>query len=562
MRADLITVDPFGDAARRNIRPMKEAIRWVSNGGALICFPAGEVSSLNLFKRRVMDPTWSPHVAAIVRKTQATVLPVWFSGRNSNLFQLLGLLHPRLRTLMLAREMLNKAGRSLRMGIGKPLTWKRLQRFESNEKLSDYLRLSTHFLRNRPDLSKTPRFRITFKRRKGVRQEEIIPPLPQEKIVEELYGLPADALLVEQGDLAVYHARYHQIPHIMQEIGRLREITFRSAQEGTGMSTDLDSFDEYYLHLFLWCKSKQEIVGAYRLGQADKILEQYGREGLYSSTLFRFKPLFLEQLDCALEMGRSFIRQEYQRKPQSLPMLWRGIGEFTVRNPHYSIMFGPVSIGQDYHDYSKGLMIEYLKKNNLDSELSRFVKARTPVKPKIPRGEKKQLKSCLADIDDVSMMISELEKDGRGIPILLRHYLKLSGTLISFNLDRDFSDAIDGLILVDLTKTDPKLLKRFQGEEGYEIFTAYRAAAKAPHEVKPEPTQVSPQDEATSEPTQVSPLQEATPELTQVSPQDEATPELTQVSPLQEATPDLTQVSPQDEAKTDPIPTTPPTQER
>lgn len=478
MRPDLISVDPFGSGTRQNVRPIREAIQWVSSGGALLVFPAGEVSSLSLRKRRVLDPAWSSHVARILRRTQASVVNVYFSGRNSNLFQAIGLIHPRLRTALLPREMMNKAGRQIRLCIGRPIVWKRLERFDSDASITDYLRLCTYFLRNRPEMQKPPRLKWRFRRKKTAIQVDVVEASSQDLLVQELGSLPGDAMLVEQGDFAVYHAPFQLIPNIMNEIGRLREVTFRNAQEGTGNAIDLDKYDEYYMHLFLWSKSNNEIVGAYRLGQTDKIIQEYGAEGLYSNTLFRYKPSFIEHLGCALEMGRSFIRQEYQRKPQALPLLWRGIGEYLVRHPRYSIMFGPVSIGQDYQEFSKGLMIEFLKKNHLDSDLSRFVKARTPVKVKLSRGDKQVFSSCVKDIDDISMMISDIEKDGRGIPILLRHYLKLSGTLISFNLDREFSDAIDGLILVDLRRTEPKLLKRFQGVEGFELYMAYHEALR------------------------------------------------------------------------------------
>lgn len=478
MKEDLISVDPFGSGGLRNIKPIKKAIKWVGDGGALIVFPAGEVSSFNFKRMAVVDPAWSSHVAGIVRRTKASVVPIFFSGRNSTMFQGLGMIHPSLRTLMLPRELINKKNQTVRLSIGRPLIWKRLNRFESNEKMTEYLRLSAYFLHNRSDMKSPPRVKLSFRRKKPTPHVDVVKAPCQDMLVNELASLPNDALLVEQGDFAVYVVQFYEIPHIIQEIGRLREVTFRNVQEGTGNAIDLDKYDEYYLHMFLWCKSKSEIVGAYRLGQTDLILQQRGPSGLYSSTLFHYQPSFIDQLEGALEMGRSFIRQEYQRKPQTLPLLWRGIGEFLVRHPQYTILFGPVSIGQDYEEFSKGLMIEFLKNNNLDSKLSRFVKARTPVKSKLSRGDKEALTSCIKDIDDISMLISDIEKDGRGIPILLRHYLKLSGVLVSFNLDHEFSDAIDGLILVDMMLTEPKLLKRFLGSEGAELYLAYQASAK------------------------------------------------------------------------------------
>jgi putative hemolysin len=477
MRPDLITVDPFGSGVKRNIAPIREAIQWVSSGGALIVFPSGEVSSLSLKTREVEDPDWSTHVAAILRRTRASVVNVFFSGRNSGLFQALGLIHPRLRTALLPREMANKAGQKIAVSIGRPIVWRHLEKQGSNDEIMRYLRLCTYFLSHRPELERKPRREWRWRRPAPQRLADVVEAVPQSLLIEELASLPEEALLVEQGDFAVYHATFQQIPHIMNEIGRLREVTFRGAQEGTGLAIDLDQYDHYYLHLFLWSKSKQEIVGAYRLGQMDKILTEWGAKGVYSGTLFHYQPQFIAQLEGALEMGRSFIRQEYQRRPQSLPLLWRGIGEYLVRNPHYSVMFGPVSIGQDYQEISKALMIEFLKKSHLEPELSGFVKPKTPVEFKWSRRDQRFFADCAKEIDDVSMMISDIEEDGRGIPILLRHYMKLGGKLISFNLDRQFSDAIDGLIWVDIKRTDPKLVRRFQGEKGSEFYLAYHQAS-------------------------------------------------------------------------------------
>src|SRR5690606_16349567 len=124
--------------------------------------------------------------------------------------------------------------------------------------------------------------------------------------------------IAESGNMEVYYAYSRQIPHILREIGRLREVTFREVNEGTGQAIDLDSFDDYYVHVFIWQKLKNELVGAYRLGKSDVILQALGKKGLYTSTLFKFRKKLLKRISPALEMGRSFIRKEYQRNYSSL----------------------------------------------------------------------------------------------------------------------------------------------------------------------------------------------------------------------------------------------------
>jgi putative hemolysin len=258
----------------------------------------------------------------------------------------------------------------------------------------------------------------------------------------------------------------------MREIGQLREKTFREVEEGTGTPCDLDAYDERYLHLFMWHAGRSEIVGSYRIGLVDEILAEQGPRGLYTSSLFKFNAGFLERLGPALELGRSFIRAEYQRKPTSLALLWRGIGELLVRNPRYKVLFGPVSISRAYHSVSKRLMIEYLEKNHGDDALGALVKPKNRPKGKLEPRARAALEVLAKDVDDVSSLVSEIEEDSKGMPVLLRHYLKLNARLLGFNVDPAFGHCVDGLILVDLRTTEPRILKRFMGEEGHAFYAS------------------------------------------------------------------------------------------
>jgi hypothetical protein len=284
-------------------------------------------------------------------------------------------------------------------------------------------------------------------------------------------ALPRDQRLVDHKEFTVQIARAAQIPHLLREIGRLRELTFREVGEGTGRALDLDPFDKDYLHLFMWNREESEVVGAYRLGLTDRILARSGRGGLYTHTLFKFKPGFFRRIDPAVELGRSFISARYQKKYQSLSLIWRGIGEFIVRNPRYRVLFGPVSISREYTALSKDLMVRFLKKRKFNRRYADYVVARKPFHfSRLADLDGQVLESSLQDIDDVSALISEIESDNKGVPVLLRQYLKLNGKLLSFNVDPQFSQVVDGLIMVDLELTDPKLLKRFMGKEGSKTF--------------------------------------------------------------------------------------------
>ncbi len=485
VRDSIIAVDPFKtkSSVTSNLKGLKETVRWLKAGGALITFPAGEVSSFKLKNRKVEDSQWSAHIGGIIRRTGATVLPVYFPGKNSLIFQLLGMLHPRLRTAMLPREFVNKQHSRVCACIGKAIPWRKLQRFETDKGLIEFLRFSTIFLKNREDV-KNKRFKVVVPLVKTDLQAQmpVVPPVAPSMLEQEVKSLSPHQQLVEKGDLAVYLAESSQIPNVLNEIGRLREITFREVQEGTGKSIDLDQFDTYYLHLFLWNHRQRELVGAYRLGLTDQILKRYGPMGLYTNQLFRFKPELLELLTNSIEIGRSFIRSEYQKKFNSLKLIWRGIGEYVSQNPQYHILFGTVSISKGYQKLSRNLIIRFLKTNKFDLLLSRFVSPRKPFRFRRIRGISQDiLQTSFPDIDDISLLISEIEKDGKGIPILLRHYLKLNGYLISFNVDKAFSSVVDGLLIVDLTQTDEKLLKRFMGKEAHEIFQRHHPNRSGTH---------------------------------------------------------------------------------
>jgi len=463
LEGHVIPVDPFGGeaASKRNLAPMKEAIRLLRGGGALIIFPAGEVASYKP-GRGLDEPKWSNHLGSLVRRTQATVLPVYFPGSNSALFHAAGLIHPRLRTSLLLREFCNRANTVVPMCVGQPIPYSRLKKFEDDEQLTRYLRVRTFVLHQR---GKETGSKLT------VEGENITltPPtaIQQEHMVEEIDRLRArGGRLVGQGMLSVYQAYSHEIPALLPEIGRLREITFRDVGEGSGNDIDLDKYDRYYEHLILWDEEKEQVAGAYRLGRADVILREYGPKGLYTNTLFRFEKPFLANLEAAVEMGRSFIIKAYQRNMSSLPLLWKGIGHWIARNPRYKKLFGPVSISKDYSSLSRRMIVEFLQDNRMHPHLASFVKARNPFRYLRTRKMMREFISAdLQNVDDCSALISSLETDGKGIPTLLKHYLRLNATLLSFNVDKDFSSVVDGLIMVDFTETDPRLLAKYMGDE-------------------------------------------------------------------------------------------------
>lgn len=470
-------IDPFGgaQASRFNGRSVKESLRWIREGHLLATFPAGEVSHFVLRHKRVIDPDWNPVSAKLMRKSGAPVVPVYFSGGNGLVFNSLGLLHPRLRTILLARELMRKRNSEVSLRIGSPIPASKIAEFSNDADLLDFLRLRTYLLggsdrrphgplRIRPNLRLT---RPSGQKKPQPNHQPLIDPVPTEKILAEIEKLPEGGLLLERKQFKVFVVRGSEAPNVLLELGRLRELTFREVSEGTGKPYDTDHFDLDYLQLFLWNEEERQIIGGYRMGQTDVILPAKRKRGFYTSTLFRFRTAFLERLDPAMELGRSFIVPSYQRKFATLSLIWQGIGAFIARNPRYRYLFGPVSINCEYETISKDLIIHFLRGNNFDKFLSGKVKAKSPPSKSklLSKEEREAIARGVKDIDDVSALIAEIEPDKKGVPTLLRHYVKLNARFLSFNVDADFSDVLDGLMVVDLLETDPKTIRFFMGSK-------------------------------------------------------------------------------------------------
>ena len=477
LRQYFISVDPFdSDSVRRaNISGLRESLSWLKTGGCVGMFPSGTVSHLSVGRKDISDPAWSTSAARLARATGATVVPIFFHGTNSLYFQLAGLIHPMLRTMLIPRQFCNKRNQEIKVSIGAPIPPARLAEFGSDQEVTDYLRLRTYILGGRDLLTagKTP----------ALQPKTISVPVPPaespEILAAEIRQLPESRKLLTSGAYDVYVASAAEIPHILNEIGRLRELTFRAVQEGTGKPVDIDIFDNFYEHLFVWHRGKCDVVGAYRIGRVDKIMEKVGKTGLYTHTLFLYKDSVLRQLGPALELGRSFIRQEYQRDYGALLNLWQGIGRFVANNPQYRVLFGPVSISAEYDAISRQLIVDFLKVNKLETELSRDIKPRTPLPRFSIRGVGNDQVRVVKNLTDVGELLRELESVHSSVPVLLRQYIKLGAKILGFNLDPNFGDVLDALIYVDLLETERRLRVRYLGKEGSEKFVEYHTRQAA-----------------------------------------------------------------------------------
>lgn len=469
---DSLHTDGSGEANRRALR---ESLAWLQKGGVLAMFPAGVVSHWQMPAAQIADPAWNDTAVRLIRRSGAAALPVYFCGHNNLGFQLLSMVHPKLRTAFLLQEFLQQEGKAIEVRIGSPIGNEAITGLVGDHEATEYLRWRTYLLARR---GKAEPSRLL-----AVRSKLVLPPqvpvaaeVNPSVLVEEVERLPRERRLAENGDLAVYLGQAHEMPQMLREIGRLRELTFRQVGEGTNKSLDLDRFDDYYWHLLLWNKSRRELVGAYRAGNTAEILPERGANGLYTSTLFRYDERLFRKLGPAWELGRSFVRPEYQRQYAPLLLLWKAIARLVAKRPEIPVLFGAVSISNEYNEASREMIYRFFKARMHDDELAGLIEARRPFRPNLlRRWDCRGMSQALRDLEALSQPIADVEADGKGLPILLRQYAKIGGKLLGFNVDRKFSNVLDGLVVVDLRQTDATVLERYMGREAAQRFRRVHA---------------------------------------------------------------------------------------
>jgi putative hemolysin len=440
LRDQLLLVNVFGgrSAKTKNVATMRRAIQWIRGAGGCLCvFPAGVVSHEQRGLELASDPAWHASVARLARLTGAAVVPCFVEGQNSRLFQRAGRIHPFLRTLLLPRELLRARGRQVQVHIGRAIQAGHLDAADDSR--------TAERLRSRV-------YALAAERRRAVESE--------------VAALPPEQTLVRAKGWSVFFARAAQAPALMQEIGREREIAFRAVKEGTGREIDLDAFDRRYVHLCLWSHERQELAGAYRMHPIEAW--SGGQDGeLYTQTLFRFDRRLTAALAPAIELGRAFVRPAYQKHHATLALLWTGIGRFIAQHPRYRHLFGAVSIGPTYSPPARQLMVDYLQRHAYQHQLASLVKARHPP----DNGDTGAVQ--VDDVTALNALVASVDAEGKGIPVLLRQYLKLQARALGFNVDPAFGHALDALVVVDLTQVSEHMLGRYVGREQAREYLVY-----------------------------------------------------------------------------------------
>ena len=456
LKDQLFPVNPFETMKDKqsSVKGIRNALSYVNEGHPLGIFPAGEVAAFKLSKLNVKEKEWD-QIVKFILKCNVPIVPTYISGTNSPLFHMLGLIHPLLRTAKLPSEIFNKAEKSVHLKIGHPIHVEELKKLGSVHAISTYLQLKSNLLSRSLSVDAFYKKPILGIKK---RQVPVVSAPSNELLLKEVEDLPADTLLMESGEYQLYLIRSHQAPNLMIELGRLRELTFREVQEGTNKEIDLDPYDIYYSHLIIWDKSKGALVGAYRIGKGDEIMVQHGAKGFYLHSLFKMKKEFRSYLSKSVELGRSFIASDYQRKPTTLFLLWKGILLFMDKNPTYRYLIGPVSMSTSFSRFTKELVVTYAQQHLQVKQFAGLIHPRKRFKLSL-RNEKKVatlLGGIDSDIEKLDKLIQETDK-GLRLPILLKKYIGLNAKLISFNVDPLFNNCLDGFIFLDYHQIPQKI---------------------------------------------------------------------------------------------------------
>ncbi len=456
----VMPVNPFEDHkdAKSSMAGIKQALQHLQNGHALGIFPAGEVSTFKDGKL-VVDKPWEPGAIKLIQKAKVPVIPIYFHAKNSKLFYRLSGISDTLRTAKLPSELLTQKDRVIKVRVGKPIGVKQQEELKSFDQFHDYLRKKTFILakpfEKEHSLLDPANLKIP-KQPKTIAEE-----IPAELILPEIEILKAkDKLLFSISSYEVYFAESSEIKNILREIGRLRELTFRAVGEGSNQAIDLDQYDKYFRHLFLFDRATNKIAGAYRMGMGKEIFERYGKKGFYISELFYIDPEMNEMLSESIEMGRAFIIGEYQQKPLPLFLLWKGILHVALINPQYNYLIGGVSISNKFSNFSKSLMVEFMKSNYYDPYYAQFVHPRKPYRVRLRNADKDFVfDTAKADMNQFDKIIDELEPGELRLPVLLKKYIKQNAKLLAFNVDPNFNNCVDGLMYIKIADIPSDTMK-------------------------------------------------------------------------------------------------------
>lgn len=467
----IMPVNPFENRkeVQSSVIGFKQAIAHLRNGNPLGLFPAGEVSTTCRKGQMAIDKTWNKAAIKLIKKANVPIIPVYFHAKNSSLFYELSKWNDTLRTAKLPSELLTQKNRTIHIRVGRLISPKTQDEFDDLDEFNQFIRKKTYVLsnvvgqNNKQEKSKPlSMLRVGKKGRKSNKNPDpIIDPKCPTLLEQEVESLRDKKVrLINHNEYEVFLAKSQDIPNILQEIGRLREVTFREVGEGTNLSHDLDEYDTYYRHLFLWDNQTKKIAGAYRMGLASDFFSIYGIDGFYTHSLFRYEPELYKMMSETIEMGRAFVVKEYQQKPMPLFLLWKGIAQTTLRFPEHKYLLGGVSISNQFSDFTKSLMIEFMKSNYYDPYVAQYVKPKKEYKANLKDADVDFIfDETKADLNKFDRVIDELEPENLRLPVLIKKYIKQNARVIAFNVDPHFNNAVDGLMYIRIANLPESTIK-------------------------------------------------------------------------------------------------------
>ena len=295
---------------------------------------------------------------------------------------------------------------------------------------------------------------------------EPVGPSPDSKILlAEIDSLKVANVILKTSPYILFVCNLNGHPALRQELSRQREITFRSVGESTGKAYDTDEFDDYYEQLIIWDDVAHTLVGGYRFGCGDKIFNLYGRSGFYISCFFDIDPEFDPYLSQCVELGRSFIVLDYQRKNLPLYLLWKGILAYMVRHPNYRYLVGPVSISRYYSDFSRKLLMLYARRHFYHPHFAKWFTPKTPFNPVVTLAEKREMEEIHATTFDLDEVLDQLQPEHIQFPVLMKQYIRQNARFLGFNLDPNFNNALDGLMILDIADVPDITIELLQRDE-------------------------------------------------------------------------------------------------
>lgn len=439
-----IHVDTFKKRQRKD--DIKKIYEALNNEEAIIIFPAGEVSRASA--KGIQDPVWNKGFLNFAQHCNAPILPIFIDGKNSKVFYTMSVINKTFSTLLLSHEMFKNQSKNIHMKVGEII---------SNEHIMPLgLTKKTIIALYKKHLYALKKGKKSY----FITQKAIAHPQKRKHLIKELKN---SKLLGQTKDgKMIYLYDYVDDSIVLKELGRLRELSFRRVGEGVNKKRDTDKYDIYYQHIILWDEEELEIVGAYRIGHGDFINKNLGVKGFYSNTLFKYENEFTPYLKDSIELGRSFVQPKYWGT-RALDYLWYGIGAYLAAHPKIKYMFGPVSISASFPKIAKDMLIFYYSHYYTGSK-----ELATPRLPYQYSTDIHSLQSmfCLEDKKkDFKTLKSSLNSIGVAVPTLFKQYSELCEEegveFQGFNIDENFSDCVDGFILVHIDKIKEAQRKRY-----------------------------------------------------------------------------------------------------